>query len=260
MSQSFDRLFAIKKESLKLLETQGYNIDNERVLFEYSLEDFKDYIKSLPSYDDNEIIEFLKDQGLNTPRSYLSNIYVSRASEDVKVVVYFAISNKKKVAEADIQSFCRMIERFGVTNAIMISEVPLSSQAESLCTEFVPCRVGKGGKKYGCFIQHFEDNELFFDPLDHIFVPKHRLLSRSEVEDLVKNDKIQIKQLPQISALEPIAKRLGARPGMGTRENDDDVIEITRKILVSDVLLKEEIVYRGVYMPQREKKDRSSKK
>jgi DNA-directed RNA polymerase subunit H (RpoH/RPB5) len=55
-----------------------------------------------------------------------------------------------------------------------------------------------------------------------------------------------------MSALDPIAKRLGSRP--------DDIIEITRKILVPGTLIKEEIFYREVYMPQKEKKDRAVKK
>lgn len=251
MSQSYDRLFEIKKECLKLLETQGYNIDEERFLFDASLKDFEVYYtKTLPA-EDGPLVQFLKDEGLNNTRSYLSNIYSSNRYETNKVVVYFAFSFEKKVTDLDISAFCRMIERFGVTNAILISEVPLSAAAESLCTEFVPCRV-KNGKRYGCFIQHFEDNELFFDPTDHVFAPLYRLLSESEAEDLMKTEKIKKRQFPQMSALDPIAKRLGARP--------DDIIEITRKILVPGTLIEEEVFYREVYMPQKEKKERVTKK
>jgi DNA-directed RNA polymerase subunit H len=256
MSQSFDRLFKVKKESLKLLEDQGYDIENERVLFDYSLEDFENYYTKILPSQDNELIRFLKNENLNSLRAHLSSFYPSKKDKDVFVIVYFAVSYEKKVSEADIASFCRMIQHFNVTNAILISEVPLSSAAESLCTEFVPCRVGKGGKKYGCFIQHFEDNELFFDPMSHFMVPTHRLLSQEEKDDLVKVDKIDPRQLPQISALDPIAKRLGARP--------KDVVEIIRKIITGQEdkngLVKEELVYRGVYMPHKEKKDRVNKK
>jgi DNA-directed RNA polymerase subunit H (RpoH/RPB5) len=252
MSQSFDRLFKIKKESLKLLEDQGYDIENEKVLFEYSLDDFeKYYTKVLPSQE-SELVSFLKKENLNTIRSYMSSFYQSKKNKDEYVIVYFATSTEKKVSEIDIASFCRMIQHFEVSNAILISEVPLSTAAESLCTEFVPCRNSKGVKKYGCFIQHFEDSELFFNPIKHSFVPEQRLLTQEEVDDLIKVDKIRPRQLPQISALDPIAKRLGARP--------DDIIEITRQILIPGTLLQEELAYRGVYMPQKEKKDRATKK
>jgi DNA-directed RNA polymerase subunit H len=255
MSQSFDRLFKIKKESLKLLENQGYIVDNEKVLFDYTLEDFEQYYTKILPSQDNELMKFLKNENLNSLRSYLSSFYPSKKNKEEFVIVYFATSFEKKVSDVDISSFCRMIQHFNVANAILISEVPLSSAAESLCTEFVPCRIGKGGKKYGCFIQHFEDNELFFDPMKHYMVPNHRLLSQEEKDELVKVDKIDPRQLPQISALDPIAKRLGARP--------KDVVEIIRKILTSqndNGLIQEELAYRGVFMPHKEKKDRVSKK
>jgi DNA-directed RNA polymerase subunit H (RpoH/RPB5) len=252
MSQSYERLFEIKKESLKLLETQGYNIDEERFLFDASLKDFEIYYTKTLFSENSPVAQFLKEEGLITnTRSCLSNIYSSYLYENTKVVVYFAFSYEKKVTDLDISAFCRMIERFGVNNAILISEVPLSATAESLCTEFVPCRV-KNGKRYGCFIQHFEDNELFFDPTDHVFAPVYRLLRETEAEEFMKSEKIKKRQLPQMSALDPIAKRLGARP--------DDIVEFTRKILIPGTLIQSEIFYREIYMPQKEKKDRAVKK
>jgi DNA-directed RNA polymerase subunit H len=255
MSQSFDRLFKIKKESLKLLEDQGYNIDNEKVLFDYTIDDFEQYYTKILPSQENELVKFIKNENLTSLRSYLSSVYPSKKNKEEFLIVYFATSSEKKVSDIDISSFCRMIQHFNVANAILISEVPLSTVAESLCTEFVPCRIGKGGKKYGCFIQHFEDNELFFDPMKHYMVPVHRLLSQEEKDELIKVDKIDPRQLPQISALDPIAKRLGARP--------KDVIEIIRKILTDqnvNGLIQEELAYRGVFMPHKEKKDRASKK
>jgi DNA-directed RNA polymerase subunit H (RpoH/RPB5) len=259
MPQSFERLFEIKKESLKLLENQGFDIDQEKVLFDYSVEDFKKYyVEVLPYQDENLIVDFLKKEDLTSTRSYMSNIYSSVRNPDVQVIVYFGLSSEKKVSESDIAYFCRMIQHFDVTSAILITEVPLSSAAEGLCTEFVPCRVKQNGRRYGCFIQHFQDNELFFNPMEHTFVPIHRLLSEEEIDELIKVEKIRPNQLPQMSALDPIAKRLGARPGNGTHHSD--VVEITRKILMSGTLLNEEIFYRGIYMPPKEKKDRVTRK
>ena len=144
MSQSFDRLFKVKKESLKLLEYQGYDIENERVLFDYTVNDFENYYTKILPSQDNELIKFLKNENLNSLRANLSSFYPSKKDKDIFVIVYFAVSSEKKVSETDIASFCRMIQHFNVSNAILISEVPLSSSAESLCTEFVPCRVEIG--------------------------------------------------------------------------------------------------------------------
>lgn len=255
MSQSLERLFEVKKESLKLLESQEYNIDEERFLFTATVREFEAYYRRLITSQSTPLLSILKEHRIMKLRPFMSNIYTSTREEKNTVVVYFAVSEEKKVSEEDVSIFCQMIESFGVTNAILISEVPLSAVAESLCTEFVPSRGNKSGKKYGVFIQHFEDNELFFNPLEHVYVPKHRLLSKSEADELMKSEKIRKKQFPQMSALDPIAKRLGARPG-----DPGDIIEITRTSLVPGTLIQKEIFYREIYMPQKEKKDRSSAK
>ncbi len=60
-----------------------------------------------------------------------------------------------------------------------------------------------------------------FDIFDHELVPKHRVLSGDEKEELLKRYHIRISQLPQIKASDPVVVALGAKPG--------DVLEIKRK-------------------------------
>ena len=57
--------------------------------------------------------------------------------------------------------------------------------------------------------------------LEHEWVPKHRIMSNEEVEELLKKYGIKKWQLPKMLDSDPVAMILGARPG--------DVIEITRK-------------------------------
>ncbi len=56
---------------------------------------------------------------------------------------------------------------------------------------------------------------------DHILVPKHELLSKEEVEELLKVLGIRKEDLPKIRADDPIAKEIGAKPG--------DVVRIIRE-------------------------------
>ncbi|ASJ10098.1 DNA-directed RNA polymerase subunit H [Thermococcus sp. P6] len=60
-----------------------------------------------------------------------------------------------------------------------------------------------------------------FDVFTHELVPEHRILSEEEKEELLKRYRIQISQLPQIRASDPVVVALGAKPG--------DVLEIRRK-------------------------------
>ncbi len=56
--------------------------------------------------------------------------------------------------------------------------------------------------------------------LEHELVPKHEILSKEEVEELLKKYKASLNQLPQILISDPVVKELGARVG--------DVLKITR--------------------------------
>ena len=56
--------------------------------------------------------------------------------------------------------------------------------------------------------------------LDHVFVPKARILSKEEVEELLKKYKITKGMLPKILETDPVVVELGAKKG--------DVIEFIR--------------------------------
>lgn len=54
----------------------------------------------------------------------------------------------------------------------------------------------------------------------HVLVPRHEILSKSKVDELLERYKIQAYQLPLIKSSDPAAKEIGAKPG--------DVLKITR--------------------------------
>ncbi len=70
--------------------------------------------------------------------------------------------------------------------------------------------------------------------LDHVLVPKARVLSKKEVEEILKKYGVTIEQLPKILSEDPLAKELGAKKG--------DVIEIIRNSPIAG----ESIYYRVV--------------
>jgi len=64
------------------------------------------------------------------------------------------------------------------------------------------------------FITVFKIEDLMFNILNHILVPKHRILSDEEKEEFYKKYKIaKDSQLPEISRFDPVAKVIGLRPG-----------------------------------------------
>ena len=56
--------------------------------------------------------------------------------------------------------------------------------------------------------------------LEHELVPKHRVLSPEEAEQVLKKYGTEPQKLPYIHASDPVVKALGAKPG--------DIIEIIR--------------------------------
>ncbi len=59
-----------------------------------------------------------------------------------------------------------------------------------------------------------------FNILEHIYVPKHEILSKEEAEALLKKYSIDSSQLPSILISDPVVKAIGAKVG--------DIIKITR--------------------------------
>jgi DNA-directed RNA polymerase subunit H (RpoH/RPB5) len=252
-------LLNLKRASIELVEQRGFNTEFERpIYFNDAINDmevFKNYIINIiPERKNDNLVKFFEQEKINPLyqfRQYLSAYYPPKGNNEYNnpdgCVVYFAsATDNKKVSKEDIAYFCRMLDFFGVTNGIIISKTELPQTFEDICEDYIPCRIKKSitNNPYGCFIQHYLDQELYFNPLNHVMVPKHRILSFEEIEQL----KIKASQLPKISILDPISKRLGAR--------DKDIIEITRKSLISKttVITEEEISYRVVTIPPKTKK------
>lgn len=56
--------------------------------------------------------------------------------------------------------------------------------------------------------------------IDHVLVPKHKILDKKEIETVCKKYGITVKDLPKILKDDPAVKMLGAKPG--------DVVSIER--------------------------------
>ena len=72
------------------------------------------------------------------------------------------------------------------------------------------------------FVTVFNIHELMFNILNHVLVPKHRIITGEQMQQTYKKYKlVSNSQLPEISRFDPVAKVIGLRPGQ--------VCEILRK-------------------------------
>lgn len=66
-----------------------------------------------------------------------------------------------------------------------------------------------------------EETETTFRVAEHLYVPKHEILSPDEAREVVKRYNARPEQFPYILSTDPVVTELKARPG--------DLIRITRK-------------------------------
>jgi len=73
--------------------------------------------------------------------------------------------------------------------------------------------------------------------LEHELVPKHRVLSPEEAEEVLRKYCATPQQLPKILASDPVVRELGAKPG--------DIIEIVRDSETAGKAIYYRVVVRG---------------
>ena len=66
-----------------------------------------------------------------------------------------------------------------------------------------------------------EDNKIIFKPTEHIYVPKHEILSEKEKNLILEKYNVSTENCPQIFVTDPVAREIGAKPG--------DLLKIVRK-------------------------------
>jgi DNA-directed RNA polymerase I, II, and III subunit RPABC1 len=68
--------------------------------------------------------------------------------------------------------------------------------------------------KSGYYVNIFQIKTLMFNPLDHVLVPPHRIVSADEKAKVAQTYNVMNdKQYPEISRFDPIAMAIGMRPG-----------------------------------------------
>lgn len=189
------KLFEIKKNQLKMVHRRGYDISREENVLKTDVDNF------LAAY-----IPFAEQQG-KTFRNILTQIY--KKADGQALLVYYADTppDKTSLGVDGIKDVVEMMR--GIGNAIIITAKSLSPDAVKNIRGLVAYN-----------IQVFMEDELSFDPTEHVLVPEHIPLTREEQQAFLSRNDLSIDQLPSIKVTDPIIRYYGMRPG--------DIVQINR--------------------------------
>lgn len=197
------RLFDIKKTQLELVIDRGYEItSDERNIFNMNIGQFNNYV--------NEIVI-----SRNTSvRSALSRSYESLDKSNKRtMLVYYGskTSSHKQVSAEVVREFVALATRYGVYEAILIVDAPISSTGNDSLSTLKLTRW-----------QVFYDIDLTYNPTRHIDTPRHVLLSPEERDAKIREMKTGLSGLPIIQLDDPVVRYYGWPPGSLIRIYRDD--------------------------------------
>jgi DNA-directed RNA polymerase I, II, and III subunit RPABC1 len=122
--------------------------------------------------------------------------------DDSDKIYIFYPNISKKVGVSTIRTYIEEMENNEVNNAIIVVKDAVSAFSKK---EFA--------RKKDLNVEYFKENELLIDITEHVYVPKHILISESEKKELLKKYKIKADKIPKIHTSDPVARYYGAKKG-----------------------------------------------
>lgn len=129
-----------------------------------------------------------------------------------KAYVHYIIGNKSSTHQ--LSSYIKDLDTNFEENGIDRSKVEVIVIVKDKPTSSLISLNHELSKKYHVFLQIFWIGSLFFNILDHIYVPNHIIIGDEETSWIKKKYRLESKfQLPIISKDDPVAKFIGMRSG-----------------------------------------------
>lgn len=216
------KLFDIKKTQLEMAKDRGYMLSpQEEEILHMDLYTFDIYYKAL--------IEHKKTNN----RTVLNRLYDAKDENDKtikRLLVYYGTKlepQQKQISSNVIKEFIKIILETGVTEAVLIVDLNLSANSKEILSKLTSVKW-----------QIFADDELIFNPVQHIDVPKHVLLTEEQKKAKLDELKTPITKLPIIKVNEPIIKYFNWPVG--------SVVKIERNDQSINILSPNSITYRVI--------------
>jgi|TARA_B110000902_G_C14135430_1_gene523677 DNA-directed RNA polymerase I, II, and III subunit RPABC1 len=187
------QMFNVRRVVYQMLEARGYLVDPDDL--NMSQEDYADSFGKLAREDGKCTISVQSKDG-----------------GDMLYVFFLDNKGKPKIGIQPLQGVIQNLQAMGSRRAIIIVQSSLTSMAYQT--------LGEMEASHDYHIEHFQDDELFFNIMEHELVPRHEILTAAEKKQLLDRYRLAPRQLPKIQRYDPVARFLGLRK--------DQVVRITR--------------------------------
>jgi DNA-directed RNA polymerase subunit H len=196
LSSQISSIYTSRNVVLNLMKRQGYNVDD------YD----KFSVNEVNTMKQNNQLDMLLEQNEEDETTKIKN----------KIYIKYYLG--KMVRPANITE---MVDDLFNLEVILTKNDTLFIIIKEDMNDTLISELKHIWEKDGVFIVIQNIKRLQFNILDHILVPNHRVMKKSEVGNIMKKYNISdITQFPDISRFDPVAQVIGLRPGQ--------VCEITR--------------------------------
>lgn len=219
------KLLDIKITQLQMVRDRGYTINpDEEAILDMPLEKFIRYINNIVTTSRTSIRSSLS-------RSYVNQLQEGEPTTNRKsILVYYGGKTQPQQKQTPVEvvrEFISLVQRYGVTEAILILDVPLSSTSND---ELSALKLTKW--------QVFQDSDLTYNPTLHVDIPKHELIPKDQADTILRNMKTDYLNSILIKVTDPVVRYYGWTSG--------SLIRIYRVDSSISILSPESINYRVV--------------
>ena len=198
----FQLVYNSRKHILQMLEDRGFDISS---ICNYTEDDIKiilneHYTNKFGIVSEKGPLDIILEKNANTSNS--EKIYIKYRLEDKFKATTNLTTQINEIFESTLNTKDTLII-MNINRILMKIGVKDKSDEEFVNHLYI---------KDNYFVQIFGLENFLFNVSRHILVPKHRILSKTEVSSLLEHYSCNLKNLPIIKRDDPQAKYIGLRP------------------------------------------------
>lgn len=197
-------VYKSRKHIIEMIKERGYDTNNISV------------------YSKDGLIELLGNHrkggfDLSSDLSAL-DIHVSKKLEDgisQKLIIKYRLDEKFKKSKKLQTQIDEIFDKYELTrnDCLIIMNVDIVYMKEGIKNNNVMLKFINQQYTEGKYVQIYGLQNFLFNVYNHTFVPKHTIVPKDEVKDVVELYRTKIEKLPKIFREDAIAKFIGAKPG-----------------------------------------------